>query len=191
MGFGMQMRRQGARAGAKAGALGLALLVAACGSGPAPGSTAPCPRIAILAEGADITRFRQGAPRDLTAQVVDVRISGFEATCDFIGRDTRRLAIRVTPRFDAELGPAAQGRTVDLPWFVALTNPEDTAELARRDGIARMVFPPNVQRTTFVARPEQLTLTVEEGRRAAEYLVRVSLQLTPDELAQNRQRGPR
>jgi hypothetical protein len=54
-----------------------------------------------------------------------------------------------------------------------------------------VTFPPNVQRAEAVGRPVRVTVPLGEGRRAADYVLRLSFQLTPEELALNRQRGPR
>ena len=184
------MRGGWARGAAVLGVLGLA----ACGGGgtrTSDGPQAPCPRIALLADGADMTRFRPGGAGELTAMVVDARISGFDATCDWAGRSGRDVTVRLTPRFEAERGPAADGRTLDLPWFVALTDAGDTTLLAREAFSTRLTFPPNVPRATATGQAARVTVPVAEGRRAGEYTLRVSLQLTPEELAFNRRRGPR
>lgn len=175
------------------GALGLPLLLGACGGGASAPSAnaAPCPRIAILADGADLTRFRPGAPRDLTAMTLDARVTGFDARCDFVGRDRRVLEVRVTPRFEAERGPAADGRAADLPWFVALSDAADAAVLERVAATTRVSFPASVTRASATGRPAILSVPVGGNLRAADYAVRISFQLTPEELELNRQRGAR
>lgn len=185
-----------ARRGRGAMAAALLPLLAACGggsgiTGPLANIQAPCPRIAILADGADLTRFRPGAERDLTAMIADARVSGFEAQCDFASRDRRALNVRVTPRFEAERGPAAQGRVLDLGWFVALSDSADTAVLNRQAFTTRITFPPNVPRATVEGGTARLTLPLSETMRAVDYHVRISFQLTDEELALNRARGPR
>jgi hypothetical protein len=170
------------------------LMLAGCSALTTPVNTtqAACPRIALLAEGADLTRFRPGATRgDLTAMVADARIAGFDATCDYADRARSALNVRVTPRFAAERGPAAEGRTLDLPWFVALTDAEDSAVLDRQGFTTRITFGPNVARTSATGQTARLALPLGEGRTAGTYTVRLSLQLTPEELALNRARGPR
>ncbi|WP_237214522.1 hypothetical protein [Falsiroseomonas oryziterrae] len=172
-----------------AGALA-ALALAGCGAtgGSGAGATA-CPRIAILADGADLTRYRPGAPPDLTQMVVDARIAGFEARCDVTNRGGA-LEVRITPRFEAERGPAAQGRTAELGWFAAVTDTADNV-LDRVSGRTQVTFPANTTRAAAAGPAVQLDLPLAGGQRAADYLVRLSFQLTPEELAQNRRRGPR
>jgi hypothetical protein len=175
------------------GLLALPLALAACGSSsePAAGSQAPCPRIAILADGADLTRFRSGAARDLTAMQVDARIAGFDARCDYASRDRRALDVRITPRFAAERGPAFEGRAADLPWFVAMTDAADSTLLERVAATTRVTFPANVLTATTNAQPVRLTVPIGGEVRARDYILRISFQLTPEELALNRARGPR
>jgi hypothetical protein len=186
------MARHGWRA-----VVALPLALAGCGMGdmfsasPSGRSTAPCPRIAILAEGADYTRFRDGAARDVGGMVVDAAIVGFEARCDYAGSDRRVLDVRVAPRFRAERGPASEGRSADLPWFVALTDANDAAVLERVAGTTRVTFPANLSDASAAGQTVRLSLPVAEGLRASDYRVRISFQLTPDQLAHNRQRGPR
>jgi hypothetical protein len=171
-----------------------ALGLAGCGSSSEPASLvrqAPCPGIVILADGADLTRFTPGSGYDLTRVVVDARIAGFEARCDYASRDRRSLEVLITPRFDAERGPAAQGRSQELGWFVAVTDSADTRLLDRQAFTTRVTFPPNVARAQAAAQPLRLVLPIGNGTRAEDYIVRLSFQLTPEELALNRRRGPR
>lgn len=174
----------------------LPLALAGCGLGdlvsaPTGASTAPCPRIAILADGADVTRFRPGGERDLTAMTLDARIAGFDARCDFAGRDRRVLEVRVTPRFTAERGPAAEGRTAELPWFVAMSDANDSAVLDRQTATTRLAFAANTPRASATGPTVRLNMPVGEGLRATDYNLRIAFQLSPEELAVNRQRGPR
>jgi len=179
---------------ARHGVMGLALLaLAGCGgsSGGSAGSgTAPCPRIALLAEGAEVTRYRPGAPRDLTQMAYDAQIVGFNANCDYANRDRTALEVRITPQFAAERGPAAEGRSVDLPWFVVVTDSGDSDILNRVPASTRLTFPANVNRAAATGTPVTLTLPLGE-RRAADYAVRIAFQLSPEDLAHNRARGIR
>jgi hypothetical protein len=172
----------------------MALGLAGCGSSSEPvplARQAPCPGISILADGADLTRFTQGSDYDLTRMVVDARIAGFEARCDWVSSDRRSLEVLVTPRFDAERGPAARERNLELPWFVAVTADNDTRVLDRQAYATRVSFPPNVARAQATAQPVRLVLPLGNGTRAEDYVVRLSFQLTQEELALNRRRGPR
>ncbi len=192
----MQRRLVGKRMAALV-ALALPALLAACGSGNSPprnpltSGQASCPPITILADGADMTRYLPGPVRDLTAMVLDARISGFDAVCDYAASDRRAIEVRISPRFYAERGPAAVGRTGELPWFVAMTDAADQDVLDRQSFITRFSFPAGTGRTTVNTQDARLRLPIGDGVAATSYVVRLSFQLTPEELALNRSRGPR
>jgi hypothetical protein len=181
-------------------AAALALPVALAGCGGGSGATAgnvltagqaPCPRITILADGADLTQYVPGAPRDLTTMVLDARIAGFDAVCDYASRDRRALDVRVTPRFQVERGPAARGGSLDIPWFIALSDAGDTDVIERQAYTARATLTSNQTRVNTTGQAARLRLPIGDGVSAGNYVVRISFQLTPDQLAQNRSRGPR
>ncbi|HYF09314.1 MAG TPA: hypothetical protein VD970_16955, partial [Acetobacteraceae bacterium] len=150
---------------------------------------AACPRITILADGADLTRFAPERGQDLTAVVVDARIQGLNARCDY-GRRGRTVEVALTVTFEVERGPAARG-TVALPWFVAVTSADDERLIERRPFETGVAFPANVNRTRVAAAPVRMTFPIGEGRQVTDYNVRVSFLLTEPELAYNRRRGPR
>ena len=148
----------------------LVLLTAACG-GPAreAATAAACPRVAVLAEGAELVR--NGAV---------ARIIGVEARCAWLGPDRRVIEARVAPRFAvARLGDAAG--PLDLPWFVAMTDAGDATVLEHVAAVTRTV--PGMEATAPAAR---LLVPVARGLRPENYLIRVSFQLTAEELARAR-----
>ncbi|SFK26658.1 hypothetical protein [Falsiroseomonas stagni] len=176
--------------------LALPAMLAACGGSESTSNVltagqAPCPRITILADGADLTQYVAGAPRDLTTMVLDARIAGFDAVCDYASRDRRALDVRVTPRFQVERGPAARGGSLDMPWFIAVSDAGDTDVIERQAFTARATLASNQTRVNSTGQAARLRLPIGEGVSAGNYLVRISFQLTPDQLAQNRSRGPR
>lgn len=170
-------------------ALAGAALLAACGSSETP-RQAPCPRITLLREGADLTRFRPGAGQDLSVMAYDARIAGFEARCDFTDRG-RNVTVDITPRFEVERGPASGSTPADLPWFVAVSDAQDTRILDQADYTTRAVFQSNISRGSAPGERVRLTIPNSDGQNAANFNVRISFRLTPEELTYNRRRGPR
>ncbi len=184
------------RRAACAAAVALPVMLAACGGSNTntnilTAGQAPCPRITILADGADLTQYVAGTPADLTTMVLDARIAGFDAVCDYASRDRRALEVRVTPRFQVERGPAATGRVLDIPWFVALSDAGDSDVLDRQAYTARATLTANQTRINTNGQAARLRLPIGDGVSAGNYVVRLSFQLTPEQLAQNRSRGPR
>jgi len=194
--MGMRSRFVRARRGGGRATLGLAaaalVALAGCGGGDQPTLPATCPRVGILADAADLTRFRPGAGQDLSAMVVDARITGFQARCDYTRRG-RALEMILTVQFAAERGPAAAGtRTADLPYFVTVVSADETQVIAPPQHFStRIVFPTNVSRAR--ANGQELSIIIPLGgeRQLGEQAVLIALQLTPEELALNRRRGPR
>jgi uncharacterized phosphosugar-binding protein len=95
------------------GVLVLAGLVAACGSSTKETVLAPCPRVTILADGADVTRYQPGAPADLAAMVVDGRIAGVGVTCDYVrggGVEVKVAAIISTTHREASTSRHRDGK---------------------------------------------------------------------------------
>jgi hypothetical protein len=180
----------GMRARLVLAAAALAVLPAACGGdGPAPLPVA-CPRPGILSDGADLTRWQPGAVRDLTTLVFDARITGLSGSCR-PGRRDRSLEVTLTPAFAAERGPAGGGaRVAELPWFIAVVGPGDEV-LQRQSFVERLAFSRGETRAAGEAEPVRLSLPVGEERRATDYRIFVSFELTPEEVAVNRRRGPR
>lgn len=176
-----------------AAALAPLFLAAGCAGGGGTAGPAPiaCPTPAILADAADLTRYRPGPVRDLTTLEFDARIAGLEGGCR-VARGGQGVEMTLATRFTVERGAAAQGRVVELPWAVAVVDARTEEPLAPpRRFLERIAFGPNETRTTVTSEPVSITLPAGEGRRVLDYRVLVFLQLTEDELALNRRRGPR
>jgi hypothetical protein len=150
---------------------------------------APCPRITILADGADLTRFREGAVPDIASMTSDARLVGFNAACDY----TRRrdgVNVRISAVFDVERGPVATVPRVTLPWFIAVTDAGDGQIIERRDFVTPLVFQGNENRVRIASTPVVLSFPADE-RLVENHNVRLSFQLSPEQLELNRRRGPR
>ena len=161
------------------------LALAGCG-GDGEAFAPACPGAAIVRDAADITRFR-GPSRDLTDMALDGRITGLQGKCTRGGRDA--VLTTVTPALELTRGPAAQGRTAELAYFVAVGQGERI--LDKQVFALRAEFPPNTDRVRLSGDDVELRLPVKPGETAAAYRVLVGFQLTPEELELNRSRGPR
>ncbi|MBB5689189.1 hypothetical protein GXW77_09920 [Roseomonas alkaliterrae] len=172
-------------------ALAGAALLAGCGGGSgSAGPPAPCPRVTILADGADLTQHRPGAVADLTTMTFDARLLGFQGACEY-SRRRESVVVTLSAIFEVERGPAGAGvgRTT-LPWFLAVTDAGDGQIIDRQEFASLVEFPPNVNRVRVQSRPVRLNFPAEE-RLVENHNVRLSFQLTPEQLALNRRRGPR
>ena len=165
-----------------------ALALAGCGLSDDPNRFAPaCPATAILADAADITRT-DGRGRDITDTIVDGRITGLKGTCrDSEDRKTLDASLRVS--LDVGRGPAATSRTEQVPYFIAVSR--DGRILDKKVMTLDVAFPPNVDHVHIEGEPIALAFPLPKGVTGASYRIDVGFQLTPDELAANRARGPR
>lgn len=161
--------------------------LAGCGGAPVTTTFPPaCPHAGILADAADITRYRPGG-RDLTDLVLDGRITSVSGDCT---REDRRTLI-VTARATLQLtrGPAARGPIEPVPVFVAVS--ENGRLLDRQAYNVVPSFPGNSDTLTATTDDVTLKLPISPEKPGSAYDLVVGFQLTPDELAINRRRGPR
>jgi hypothetical protein len=159
------------------------------GTGEAPAVARPvvqCPRVATPADTGDLVRFRTPDSRDLTELVVSARITSLSGTCTLVNRNA---AVQVTVALGVEAmrGPAAPGRTIQVPYFVAVSAPNQEV-LDKAVYTLTVEFPQNVQRARMRGEEIRLVLPVNPERPAATYTVHVGFQLTEQELALNRSR---
>lgn len=173
-------------------ALAAATLLGGCGfsSGYSTSPPAPCPRISILADGADLTRYRPGAVHDLGSMTFDARLIGFQARCDY-NRGRTGVVVSVSGIFDVERGPAGGGqRSTNVPWFIIVTDAGDGQVIDRQDFTTPVAFEGNASRVRVQSRPVALNFPADE-RLVENHNIRLSFQVTREELDANRRRGPR
>lgn len=171
-------------------ALGLLLPLALAGCGNSSFTTFPpaCPHTGILADAADLTRYRPGTPgHDLTDMVLDGRITGVSGNCSRAG--SRQIEVNVSTSMTLVRGPAARGPVGDFQLFLAVSR--DGQLLDKQ--VYQMVpsFGANSDTARLTSDPVKITLPVGPDNPGSAYDIVVGFQLTPDELAFNRRRGPR
>jgi hypothetical protein len=168
----------------------LALLAAAAGSLGAcsqPDVFAPaCPQLALLRDGADLTRFA-GPGRDITDLVLDAHLAAVPATCHWADKAHTKVEAKLQVAISLGRGPAMNGRTVDVPYFLAAS--EGANILDKQIFTARAEFPTNTDRVGVTTPEVSMLFPVTPEKSAAAYKITVSFQLTPEELAYNRGRG--
>lgn len=164
--------------------LGLIGAVAAVGGCTKADEFAPaCPQLGFLSDGADLSRFAARG-RDITDLVIDGHMTAVPAKCAWADGSRSKVAARVQVQMSLARGPAMQGRTTDVPYFIAVT--EDGRVLDRAAYAVRAEFPPNTDRISLAGPEVTLILPVTPEKSAAAYRILVSFQLTPEELARNR-----
>ncbi len=165
--------------------LTVAVSVAACSNSTEKFPPA-CPSLAVLRDAADLTRYA-AADRDLSDLALDARITAVPAKCE--RGEPGKVKATLSVAVEVTRGPAATGRRADVPYFVGVT--EGTRVLDEQDYTIGVTFPPNVDRIRATGSDVVLKLPVSREKSAAAYSIYVGFRLSPEELALNRQRGPR
>ncbi|WP_421995107.1 hypothetical protein [Roseococcus sp.] len=148
-----------------------------------------CPALTLPSDLADLTRYRAGSPPDLSTVVLDARVTAVDANCRR-GRRDRSLDATISMRFQMDRGPAAPSRAVQIPWFLAVLDANDNV-ISRQSFVLPAQFGANTTRAAVSSQPVEISFPVGQHLRAQDYRIMVGFQLTEDELALNRRRGPR
>jgi hypothetical protein len=165
----------------------LIALLAAC----APDRTAfapACPQPHFVQPLADLVRVRPGGGQDITDLVLQARMLRVNGKCQ-LGDDKTQLQTIVTVAIDVQRGIAMQGRQADIPIFVAVTDGDTIRD--KRIYPLSITFPANVDRMTATSPTINMTLPISTTKSGGAYGIIAGFQLTPDELAANRQRAER
>ncbi len=101
-------------------------------------------------------------------------VSEADVKCEYTG-DAVRIALDVI--VVAERGPAAKGDSVDLPYFVAVTGPDQTV-LARNPFAVRIAFEGNQKRSAVTDHYEEVIPL--GGRKGSDLNVYLGFQQSPE-----------
>jgi len=168
--------------------LGLLTLLGGCG--PGKDEFAPvCPRASLLWEAADLSRYRDesaASTQDIRDLILSGRVVAVPATCE-AGKSASQLAADVGVTVQLTRGPAMQGRTTNVEYFLAVT--ENGNILDKQVYQSPVVFPPNVDQLKLTSPLVHMVFPVGPTKSGAAYTVLAGFQLTPDELAYNRRHG--
>jgi hypothetical protein len=167
-----------------------ALALAGCGGGGNQQAAAllACPTPGLLPDAVDLTRYR-GGQGDMTALMLDARITGIVNGRCTESRERRGISMQFSVALSVERGPAAEGRQAELPLVIAVL--ESGGQVLRRQVVTQVVSFPASGRANIASEAVELVLPVSQARRATDYQVVVGFLLNEQELAANRRRGPR
>lgn len=173
------------RSSAWAWALALPLLATLSGCGPEdPNSFAPeCVPVGILGEAADLTTY-SGPSHDLSTLAVQASIAGVNGSCSN-AQQGHALHTSVSVVISVVRGPAATRRDITVPYFVAVV--QGSTIISKHDLSIEANFPPNVDRLALRSDPLVLDLPISRRMSSGSYRLEVGLQLTPEQLAYNRE----
>ncbi|MEA2768193.1 MAG: hypothetical protein QOD93_1155 [Acetobacteraceae bacterium] len=167
---------------------GVVLLTPLFGCGPERNAFAPlCPVPRLIPSLADVTRYGGPGPaHDVTDLILQARVVAVNGSCE-PGDDKSKLPAKVQVSISIQRGPAMKGRDADVPVFLAVT--EGDAVRDKKVFALHLTFPPNVDRLTITSPDIDMDLPVTSEKSGAAYSIIAGFQLTPDELAANRQAG--
>ncbi|EME71522.1 hypothetical protein H261_02636 [Paramagnetospirillum caucaseum] len=147
------------------------------------GKTAPpCPPVYIMSDAAKITKYRSGAGRDLTDVEMEGEIVAFKGDCVY---DDKGGEVSLQLAFELRRGPAAQGRTLDVTYFVAVPKFYPAAE-AKGVFTFPVTFPDTADRLRATDDEVVMRLPVKTKELIDNYEIFIGFQLTPEEMEMNR-----
>jgi hypothetical protein len=158
------------------------LLLAACGLFR-PGEVKVCPRVSLLNEAASMIRYRDGPGRDLTDVLYEAKVRDINWSCKYLDN---RLRVEAVIDIVAQKGPASTGANAQVPFFVAIID-------GGQNIVAKKTFSSEVefragQRRAGVREEIEQTVFLKQGESGTDYEIIVGLQLTEQQLQQNRGR---
>lgn len=160
--------------------LGLGLALGGCSWVSGQYSDVKCPGAGVVAGIDTVARF-DGRGTAYVNLADRATVGGVKSDCNI---DSGGVSVTVSLSTVAELGPTAAGRTIDFPYFVAVTDGRDKV-IAKRVFQNTITFKPNENRAgTQDTVTERIPLA--DPKQADRYHVIVGFQLTPEELAHNR-----
>lgn len=136
-----------------------------------------------------VTLYRPGPGRDLTDVAFDVQIGDIAYECSYdFDNAGNSVTVGVNVLFVAQRGPAAEQNRIEVPYFVAVTNPNRHI-LTKKLFTLEIVFEGNAVRAQTVEKLAQ-TIPFPVGGNGAAYKTFIGLQLTPKQLEDlRRERG--
>jgi len=174
------MKRLAMAAAALAGVAALS----ACGN--TPKERGICPRVAILADAGKITQFRQGAPETPANVVFSGEMTNIRIVCKYNDQQLIELEADVYVTMILRKGPAMQGETAELPYFITISDRRGTV-LSKREFPLRLNFGGNPA-IEHVERSWQF-YRLKRGYAGLEYETWAGFQLDDRQLEFNRRRA--
>ena len=147
----------------------------------------PCPKVALLADAAHLTVYRDGPGRDLTDIRFEADLGRISGECVYRKRNTQ-VTVEMKLTIVAKRGPADRDRLADLGYFVAILDAQANV-LARQEFQSQIEFPLDQAQVGTLEELEQV-IPLKKDQPGSDFDVLVGFRLTPEQLQRNRTRGP-
>lgn len=144
----------------------------------------PCPRISILADAAEMTKFRENGGRDLTDVELMAEIQSYRGYCTY-DLESEQMTVTLQVGLNAKRGPAIEGNSSSLSYFVAMPvfYPKDEA---KRVVPMKIDFPEGVSGIQVTDDELFITFPLHDFDKIDAYEIFLGLQLDRDQLDYNR-----
>ena len=149
-----------------------------------------CPDYLVIADAANLVRFRDGPGRDLIDVDFVTEIIRVQLACTSnIDKRTRvgTLDVDVTVTFRAERGPANRSREGRFQYFISIDDKNRNIFDLKKFGI-KVAFPGNKTRLLLRSAPVTIVIPITPKRASRSFRIFAGLQLSRDELEFNRRR---
>ena len=147
-----------------------------------------CPDYRVIADAANLVKFRQGPGHDLTDVNFESTIIGVQLGCESdVERETGegKVEVSVTVRFGAARGPANRDRKARFDYFIRIVAHD--GKILYGENIPLTVgFPGNRTKIQFRGEPIVLEIPVTAKRSTNSFRIFTGFKLTPEELKFNR-----
>ena len=184
---------------ARAAVTALILVLAGCGvyqdlQEKVIGKEPNCPSVKVLPEAATITRFKEGAGRDLIDVDFKGEIIGIKGSCgDDTDEDTGSgtLSLELNVVMNLERGPANKDREIEFEYLISVQDPAKRILEVKAFSV-KVAFPGNQTVLTWSEDPDEpiiLTIPLKAGQRGQDFIIKAGFQLSVEEYQYNRRQG--
>jgi len=147
----------------------------------------PCPRVIVLKNASQVTKFKEGPGRDLIDVLFEAKVSNVLSLCKYdVDYDTRAglISAQLAPVFEAQRGPADTSRSATVEYFVAVVD-ADRKIVQKNTFPFKMAFPNNNTHVEVRDEPVDLAIVTDGNTDGRDYEIYVGFQLTREEAAYN------
>jgi hypothetical protein len=175
-----------ARAATVVGMVALGAALAGCFPKRDDAGAPPCPKVALLADAAHLTVYRDGPGRDLTDIKYEADLGRIAGQCVYRKKNTQ-VTVEMKLQINAKRGPADRDRIADLGYFVAILDGQANV-LARQEFQSQIEFPLDQTQVATLEELEQI-IPLKKDQPGSDFDVLVGFQLTQEQLQRNRRLG--